>query len=189
MGSYPPSKTNGQRSYGNVVLSNKNPKTFLISDLHIGHTDIHIKWRKEFSSQTDHDEAMVRYWNAAVRPRDTVKVLGDFVIGLENLHYISELNGHIHWFLGNHDPKITRQIMNAYPNVQYCASVMTYKNAVLSHVPIHPIELEYRNWSLNIHGHQHENKHLGSRYYNVNADVMGYHPREFHSIMQEANRQ
>ena len=166
-------------------------KTYIISDLHIGHTDIHEKWRTEFCSQSDHDETMVQCWNTIVRPRDVVKVLGDFIIGIKNLHYLNELNGTIHWYLGNHDPKITSHIMNEYKNVSYVAGVMSYKGAVLSHCPIHPQELEYRNWNLNIHGHIHhkEKNNLGDKYFNANADIMGYFPREFHSIMKECGRE
>jgi len=132
---------------------------------------------------------MIQYWNTVVKPNDIVKVLGDFIIGRKNLHYINELKGQIHWFMGNHDPKITADVLNSFPRVSYVHAVDTYKGAVLSHVPVHPIELEYRNWNFNLHGHQHEDKYLGDKYFNVNADVMGYFPREFHSIMREAGRE
>ncbi len=165
-------------------------KTYIISDLHIGHTDIHEKWRKDYCSQSDHDEDLIRAWNTVVKKNDTVKVLGDFIIGIKNLHYLKELNGTIHWTLGNHDPKITRDILNEHKNISYVDGVRPYKGAVLSHVPIHPIELEYRNWCLNIHGHLHEEKGLPKdKYYNVNVDVMGYFPREFHSIMREVGKE
>lgn len=168
-----------------------NAKVYLISDNHIGHADIHEKWRTEFCSQSDHDETMIQAWNTVVRRNDIVKVLGDFVIGTKNLHYINELNGQIHWTMGNHDPKITRDILNSYPRISYVDGVRPYKNAVLSHVPIHPDELNYRGWKVNIHGHIHvvgnaPNVRQDHRYYNVNADVMGYFPKEFHSIMREA---
>ncbi len=166
-------------------------KTYLISDLHIGHTNIHNKWRTDFCSQSDHDEMMVQYWNTVVRPKDVVKVLGDFIIGIKNLHYLNELHGQIHWILGNHDPKITRHILEEYRNVSYVGGIMAYKGAVLSHAPIHPQELEYRNWCLNIHGHIHhkDKNNLGDAYFNVNADIMGYFPREFHSIMKECGKE
>ncbi len=46
---------------------------------------------------------------------------------------------------------------------------------VLTHIPIHPNELEYRSWKWNIHGHIHDPKknNLGPKYYNVNVDVLG----------------
>ena len=165
-------------------------KVFLISDLHIGHTDIHEKWRTAYCSQSDHDECMVQAWNTVVNKNDIVKVLGDFIIGLKNLHYINDLNGQIHWILGNHDPKITRDVLTSFPRISYVGGVLPYKGAILSHVPVHPIELEYRNWNLNIHGHLHEEKGLPKeKYYNVNADVMGIFPREFHSIMRECGKE
>ncbi len=165
-------------------------KTYIISDLHIGHTDIHEKWRTEYCSQSDHDEAMVQAWNTVVKRHDVVKVLGDFIIGIKNLHYLKELKGTIHWTLGNHDPKITRDILNSHQNISYVDGVRPYKGTVLSHVPIHPIELECRDWCLNIHGHLHEEKGLPKdKYFNANADVMGIFPREFHSIMKEAGKE
>ena len=171
-------------------------KVYLISDLHIGHTGIHEKWRKDFCSQSDHDETMVDAWNTVVRGGDIVKVLGDFIMGQEALKYLHHLNGQIHWFLGNHDVKITRHIMEEYKNVSYCAGIMAYKGAVLSHVPVHPGELseEYRSWNFNIHGHIHapeKNQAVTDdpKYYNVNADIMGYFPREFHSIMRECGKE
>ncbi len=168
-------------------------KTYIISDLHIGHTDIHEKWRKDYCSQSDHDEDMVRAWNTVVKKNDIVKVLGDFIIGRKNLPYIDQLNGQIHWILGNHDPKITDHILQSYPRISYVGGVMPYKGAVLSHVPIHPDEFSYR-WDFNIHGHIHDPAQSpgvrdDSRYFNVNADVMGIFPREFHSIMREAGRE
>ncbi len=166
-------------------------KVYVISDNHIGHTNIHKKWRTEFCSQSDHDEVMVQCWNTVVRPNDIVKVLGDFIIGRDNLHYINDLNGQIHWILGNHDPKITADVLKDYPKISYVGGIMAYKGAVLSHAPIHPQELEYRNWNLNIHGHVHhlDKNNLGDKYYNVNVDIMGYYPKEFHSIMREAGKE
>jgi calcineurin-like phosphoesterase family protein len=162
-------------------------KVYIVSDLHIGHTDIHERWRTEYCSQSDHDEDIVRCWNTVVKKRDVVKVLGDFIIRRESLRYLKELNGTIHWILGNHDPKITADILQEYPNVAYVGGVMAYKGAVLSHAPIHPQELEYRNWAVNIHGHIHDEakNNLGDQYYNANVDIMGKYPREFHSIMAE----
>jgi len=166
-------------------------KTYIISDLHIGHTNVHKKWRTEFTSQANHDETMLQCWNSVVRCNDTVKVLGDFIIGINNLHYLDQLKGCIHWTLGNHDPKITRDILAAHPNISYVDGIRAYKGAVFSHAPIHPQELEYRNWCLNIHGHIHhkEKNNLGDKYYNANADIMGYFPREIHSIMREAGKE
>ena len=162
-------------------------KVYIISDLHIGHNNIHKKWRTEFKTQEDHSRHMIECWNSVVQKRDVVKCLGDFIIGIENLHYLYQLNGTIHWILGNHDPKITRDILNEHPNVSYVGGIMAYKGAVLSHAPIHPQELEYRNWAVNIHGHIHhkEKNNLGDKYFNVNVDIMGDFPREFHSIMKE----
>ena len=136
---------------------------------------------------------MIDSWNSVVRGGDIVKVLGDFIIGQKNLKYLKQLNGQIHWILGNHDPKITRHIMEEYKNVSYVGGIMAYKGAVLSHVPVHPDEFSYR-WDFNIHGHIHDEGNSPTvrddvRYFNANADVMGIYPREFHSIMRECGKE
>ncbi len=161
--------------------------TYLISDLHIGHSNIHLKWKTQFKTQEEHTEHAIECWNSVVGARDTVKVLGDFIIGRENLHYLNRFNGIIHWILGNHDPKITKDILVDYRHLAYVGGILAYKGTVLSHAPIHPQELEYRNWALNLHGHIHhkEKNNLGKKYFNCNVDIMGDYPREFHSIIEE----
>jgi len=160
---------------------------YVIADLHLGHTDIHKKWRNKFSSQQEHDEFIIAMWNSIVRSRDVVKVLGDFIIGRKNLHYLKELKGTIHIIGGNHDVKFNRELFNDYPNVSYVSGVEIYKGVVLSHVPVHPLELgTYRGWQYNMHGHQHRQFDLGHRYFNVNADVIGFSPREFKTLCREA---
>ena len=134
---------------------------FVISDLHIGHQGIHEKWRKQFVSQLDHDETMVASWNSVVSKNDFVKVLGDFILGRENLHYLKELKGTIHIIGGNHDVKYNKEVFDTYPNVSYVAGVCAYKGVILSHVPVHPVELQYRTWRYNMHGHQHTKHDMG----------------------------
>lgn len=161
---------------------------YLISDLHIGHKGIGSKFQRTFKSDEDCWEYSIMCWNSIVRKRDVVKVLGDFIMNIASLHYLSRFNGTIHWILGNHDPKITREILQDYLNISYVGGAMKYKGCFLTHIPIHPNELEYRNVIMNIHGHVHhkdQSDAMGDKYYNVNVDVMGHFPREFHSIMKE----
>lgn len=166
-------------------------QVFLIADLHLGHNNIHEKWRKQFSSELEHDLHIVDEWNSVVKKNDVVKVLGDFFFS--SAYYVKlihKLHGQIHWILGNHDPKITREILDTYKNISYCAGTVPYKDGcVLSHVPIHPDEFQYR-WTWNIHGHIHNpdvspNVRDDKRYYNVNADVIGFKPKLYTDILGE----
>lgn len=157
---------------------------YVTSDLHLGHHGI-VGFRKGFFKDlAEHDEMIIDAWNNEIGKRDTVYVLGDFIWNNKSLEHISRLSGQINWILGNHDPKITKAVMNEI-NINFCAGVWPYKDgAVFSHVPIHPQELSYR-WSYNIHGHIHHRDRCidDPRYYNANVDVQGIKPVPFDYIM------
>lgn len=73
------------------------------SDLHIGHAL--VSRARGFTSVGEHDEEVVRRWNAEVRPEDTVFVAGDAVMGdrRKNLRLLARMNGTKHLIAGNHD--------------------------------------------------------------------------------------
>ncbi len=51
------------------------PNTFLIADTHLGHRNIWARFEpaaRPFSSQEEHDEAIVERWNSVVGRRDVV---------------------------------------------------------------------------------------------------------------------
>lgn len=158
---------------------------YVISDLHLGHRGM-MTYRAGFAaSLAEHDQKIVEAWNKQVRKRDTVFVLGDFIWNRKSLHNIERLHGQINWILGNHDPKITRAVMNEI-DINFCAGVWPYKHGVVfSHVPIHPNELDSR-WKYNVHGHIHlEKRSLDDpRYFNVNADIVGFTPLPFDFILE-----
>ncbi|CAA2145136.1 hypothetical protein MBLL_04258 [Methylobacterium bullatum] len=59
-----------------------------------------------FGSIQEHDEALVKRWNAAVRPEDTVWHLGDFAYRCSEAYaraIFSRLNGRKFLVRGNHD--------------------------------------------------------------------------------------
>lgn len=82
-------------------------RIFFTSDTHFAHKNI-----KKFCPNTrlgkdinEHDEILIRNWNAVVRPIDRIYHLGDFCFG--NAEYAGEvlgrLMGNIHFIHGNHD--------------------------------------------------------------------------------------
>lgn len=159
---------------------------YVTSDLHLGHTGM-VKFRSVASIE-EHDRNIIARWNDTINKRDTVYVLGDFIWNRKSLDYISELKGQINWILGNHDPKITREVMNQI-NINFCAGVWPYKHGVVfSHVPIHPSELVYR-WEYNVHGHIHHRERCieDKRYFNVNIDIAGVSPVPFDYILETFN--
>lgn len=168
---------------------------FFLGDTHFGHKNI-INFSaatRPYSTIEEHNEALVEKWNAVVKPKDVVWLLGDVAFGRENLRYVRYLNGTKHLVMGNHD---TYSIMD-YIEVGFIkiCGVINYNGFLLSHVPIHPSQLEFR-WKWNVHGHIHDpaKYRLSDQYINVNCDVVNCTPvslEELQSItkVRELRRQ
>jgi calcineurin-like phosphoesterase family protein len=85
------------------------PVTFFTSDTHFGHAALlgpRMDRPRPFAYATEHDEALIRAWNDAVRPDDIVWHLGDFAYRCSVAYAASvrgRLNGRIRLIRGNHD--------------------------------------------------------------------------------------
>lgn len=132
-------------------------EVFFISDTHWGHKNI-IKFEstkeiRNFDTIEEHDEELVRRWNSVVSPKDTVWHLGDVAFGLRNLHHVGRCNGNKKLVMGNHDMYGIDEYLKYFDRV---FGVVEYKGMILSHIPVHPRELESR-YFMNVHGHLHTN--------------------------------
>lgn len=79
-------------------------KIWVTSDLHLGH-DKDFLWRpRGFNSIEEHDREVIKRWNEIVNSNDTVYVLGDLMLGDNDvgLHKIEQLTGNIRIIIGNH---------------------------------------------------------------------------------------
>lgn len=147
-----------------------------ISDLHLGHKNI-IKYRPEFASIEEHDQAICDNWNSIVTKRDVVYVLGDSAFTMGGLSMIGELNGTKLLVRGNHEGKLrTLDLLRVFDEVY---GLVKYKEFWLSHAPIHPAELRGK---VNIHGHVHRKTLPDSRYVNVSCEAVDYTPKPLHVI-------
>jgi calcineurin-like phosphoesterase family protein len=84
----------------------KGRDIFFTSDLHFCHNKDFLYGPRGFSSVDDHDETIIKNWNATVGPNDIVFVLGDITMGSDRksgLEKINRLNGKIVICRGNHD--------------------------------------------------------------------------------------
>lgn len=81
------------------------PRTFLTSDLHLGHVRIPELAHRPYSDVSAMDEDLVRRWNAVVAPSDVVWVLGDWCLGriAETLPLTQRFHGRKVLVPGNHD--------------------------------------------------------------------------------------
>lgn len=160
-------------------------RVFFISDLHLGHENMAKK--RGFLSADEMNKRIIHNWNSVVHKRDIVWVLGDITMETsKHYHLLSQLNGGINVVLGNHDRP--NDIALLYRNVTKICGMIKYKGFILSHAPIH--ELEVDRFRANIHGHTHENcifnlfGDLDTRYINVSCEVVDYTPILFETILK-----
>ena len=149
-----------------------------IADLHFGHEAIARK--RGFNNAHEHDEHLIKSWNSVVSKRDVTYILGDVTME-SSLHYASlaRLNGVKHVVLGNHDRR--QDVSDLLRYVDSVSGMVKYKGHILTHCPIHPMEVgRFRS---NIHGHIHDNvvvtgifKRADNRYRCVSCERVDYKP-------------
>lgn len=175
------------------------------ADLHIGHE--FVAQTRGFASAEQMDAQLVANWNANVRPRDSVWVLGDVTAGGFNDYHIDvlkQLNGTLHLVAGNHDKchplhrnghtKI-RRYMEVFETVQIAAEHRIDGHKVLlSHFPFSGDHTEgdrYEQWRLRdegaflLCGHVHAEWHFSydGRVWNVGQD-WHFEPVPEHAVKQ-----
>ena len=148
-------------------------RVFVIADTHFGHKKI-IEFEaanRPFATVEEHDAELVRRWNAAVRPKDTVWHLGDVLFGRDTFAVLGRLNGVKKLVMGNHDRYPSRLYLEHFSQVVGAAEM---RDCILTHVPVHPSQ--FGRYKANIHGHLHSTKIDDARYINVSAECIGLAP-------------
>lgn len=131
--------------------------TFVCADMHLGHRGITKFLRPDGSKERPWDnveemnEALIANWNSVVRPKDTVIVLGDFVINRSALPLAARLNGTKELVMGNHDTMRAEEYLVYFKKLH---GVKVFDDFVMSHIPLHPASVVPR-YKGNIHGHLH----------------------------------
>lgn len=133
------------------------------------------------------DEALIRYWNQTIKPKDDVYLLGDLTMkGPEYAAGILQmLNGRKYLIRGNHD--------NYVDHSDFCSSMFVWvkdyaeirwqkQKFVLFHYPIAEWNGFYKG-TVHLHGHQHNRKEYnlknlenGIRRYDVGVDANDMKP-------------
>lgn len=169
------------------------------SDPHFGHELVSVL--RGFKSIEEHDEYLVDQWNANTSKRDVIWLLGDLTMGKKNNYYmLDRLNGQKRIILGNHDyGNHVRSLLANTTSILSVAGIVKTKiqgvNMFLSHVPVHPMEFNYRV-GLNIHGHLHDNRvftnadrrfptQVDPRYVCVSAEQIDFKPISFEEIKEK----
>ena len=154
--------------------------TFVIADCHFGHRGMVTFLREDGTKQRPYDtvadmnEDMIEKWNSVVSPKDTVLVLGDFVINRSALPIADRLNGTKELIMGNHDTMRAEEYLKYFKKLHGSKG---YNDYVLTHIPLHPNSVCER-YKGNIHGHLHHHSVPDGEglYYCVSAERVGYMP-------------
>jgi calcineurin-like phosphoesterase family protein len=170
-----------------------------IGCLHLGHTNIakHRGW----DNAEEQDEFLIQEWNQVVSKRDLTYIVGDITMEKALDYYkLDQLNGRKVVVLGNHDRH--QDVKKLLDYVDGVAGAIDYKGFILTHVPIHPNEVQFYRGNIHAHIH-HENeleevivsdKYLDKghkptatlfRYFNVDAHLVGYRPQSIEDLYNE----
>lgn len=167
-------------------------KVYFCADLHLGH--INMALHRGFSNVEEHNEHIIKKWNEVITKRDTVYILGDITMeSSKSYHLLARLNGIKRVVGGNHDLRQHQKELLKY--VECVLGTISYKGIFLSHVPVHPMEMDYRI-KRNIHGHTHEKTvmkkftflnfnlfdRVDKRYTCVSMEQIGYQPKTLEQL-------
>ena len=116
-------------------------RIWLTSDLHFGHDRGFIYKPRGFENIQEHDQTIISNWNILVQPHDEVYILGDLM--LRDTDYgmdcLSQLVGHKHLILGNHDtPTRIERYKEIFSEQDIMYATMLHYNGYhffLSHFP------------------------------------------------------
>jgi len=137
----------------------KEPKHYFIADCHFGHSNIHLKFRKEFLSQESHNETIHQNIMNTGNKCDCIWLLGDIFFKESEFWRLKEYARkfqRVYYVLGNHDKLSVVKYAQQFKNVTIIG-VESRWGLWISHIPVPQCEL-YRG--KNIHGHLH-NKKMG----------------------------
>jgi calcineurin-like phosphoesterase family protein len=145
--------------------------------------------RRGFSTVEEHDEHVIAKWNSVVHKRDVTYILGDVTMEKSSPYpLLDRLNGIKHIVLGNHDRR--QDTKKLFDYAESIAGMIQYKGIMLTHAPIHPMELEYR-FNKNIHGHIHDKVVMkmldgweipDERYFCVSCEQVDYTPKSLKDL-------
>lgn len=134
--------------------------TWVVADPHfghgllaVGHDPITGVKLRPFDGVDAMNAALIERWNAVVKPADRVYVLGDVAINRRYIALLSQCHGRKVLCFGNHDIFKTRDYLPHFDRL--CSyKVLDSRQAILSHIPLHPSNIE--RFGFNIHGHLHK---------------------------------
>lgn len=173
-------------------------RTFVTSDLHIGHNREFVWQARGFESIEEHDLALLTNWNRTVVPEDTVYILGDVMLRDidHGIDVLKQLNGQLTILQGNHDSQDRIERYRECENVVRAGDAAMYLkyggfHFYLSHYPtlvFHEKLKPMKTALINLYGHTHqtENFYNGHPYmYHVGMDSHHLTPADLDDVINE----
>lgn len=161
-------------------------KTFVIADPHFGHSGVCRFLNQDggplrpWDNPDEMDEALIDNWNSVVGDKDRVYVLGDLAINRRGIPTVGRCNGRKVLVKGNHDIFKLKDYLPYFDDIR--SYVVQPKNRiVMSHIPIHPVNLD--RWALNIHGHMHSGSIDDPKYMCVSVEQINYTPVDLQIVI------
>ena len=173
-------------------------KIFLVADLHFNHMAMinFSETRSHFQDVDEMNETIIENWNAVVRKKDLVYLLGDvaFSSGKKTRELIKRLNGRIILIKGNHDKQ---KDINKY--IDLLEEVVDYKeinyeygdfhyHIIMSHYPFGSWNRSFHG-SIMAHGHSHGRYKAEGKIFDVGLDseVGDFEPINIEYLIDLAN--
>ena len=164
---------------------------YLLSDTHFAHQNIISYSNRPFVNTASMDNAIIQNWNSVIGKDDIVYFLGDFTFGDKDniMKYASQLNGHKHLILGNHDRQKQLYLDAGFESVHKGTFLhlpeYSPKCIFLTHKP----KIDLEAGCVNIHGHIHDHKldplmFNVENYFNVSVENINYTPIRLEEIIR-----
>jgi calcineurin-like phosphoesterase family protein len=159
---------------------------FFTSDTHFNDPRVLRIDRRPFAALTEHDDALIGFWNEAVGSDDEVWHLGDFARGNQKSVEVllARLNGRKNLIVGNNDGYDTIAAAGWASIQHYAELAVDGTLLILCHYP-------FRTWnqmarqSLDLHGHSHGRLKPVTRQFDVGVDAWNFRPVSLSALLQK----
>jgi calcineurin-like phosphoesterase family protein len=141
---------------------------------------------RPFSSIEEMHETLIERFNAVVRKKDRLYILGDVAIPRQALSLLDRFNGSKVLIRGNHDIYKLQDYANHFVDIR---GAFYRDGLIFTHIPVHPCNLAGR-YVGNIHGHLHchavitEDGQSDKRYFNACLERNDFAPVQLEAVRE-----
>jgi calcineurin-like phosphoesterase family protein len=180
----------------------QNQNVFFISDFHLGHVNILEYDKRPFKDMDHMHEEIIKNWNSVVGTDSIVFYLGDLYMKIPDekvKEILNQLNGNIHYIMGNHDRFNQIKNLNRFETISDLDSVLVkdengrggYQQIEMCHFPL-LVWNKHDKGSWHLHGHCHHSLDKSSDFYkrrvmDVGCNGIGYTPISYSQVKKIMN--